>query len=72
MVFDDSLILAKLQDVAKRKYDGHLTILRFTTNWRVGFITPTSRDDVNRLASGTTFAEAAVLALEKEGVRYQS
>ena len=69
MVLDDTLLLAKLQDVATSKHDGHLTILRFTTNWRVGFVTPTSRDDVNELAAGTTFAEAAARALERDGVR---
>lgn len=69
MVFDDTLMLARLQDVAKRKHDGHLTILRFTTNWRVGFLTPTSREEVNSLAVGSTFAEAASRALEREGER---
>jgi hypothetical protein len=29
-------ILAELERVAREEFDGHLTIMRFTTNWRVG------------------------------------
>jgi hypothetical protein len=59
----DQEILTKLQAVALADYDGHLTIMRFTTNWRVGFFTPNSREDVQQLAAGRTFAEAAEAAL---------
>lgn len=65
MIFDDTEMLIKLQNVARRDYDGHLTILRFTTNWRVGFVTPNSREDVQELAEGATFAEAASKALDR-------
>ncbi|MGO4677520.1 hypothetical protein AB4Z40_31980 [Bosea sp. 2YAB26] len=62
---EDIEVWTMLNDVAKRDFDGHLTILRFTTNWRVGFVTPDSRDEVAELAVGSTFAEAAYGALSR-------
>jgi len=56
-------ILNQLVDYAKNHHDGHLTIMRSTTNWRVGFFTPDDRDDVDVLAVGMTFEEAAHNAL---------
>lgn len=63
MVLDDTLLLARVQEVANSKFDGHMTILKFTSNWRVGFVTPTAREEVSALAVGKTFAEAASNAL---------
>src|SRR5262249_29178727 len=61
-------IFERLVERAKREFDGHLTVCRFTTNWRVGFFTPESREDIDRLTAGKTFEEAAAaaLALSKE------
>src|SRR5215510_10082574 len=59
----DAKLIAKLIERAKRDFDGHLTILRFTTNWRVGFITPDERADIDGLPVGETFEEAANAAL---------
>ncbi|TKW63712.1 MAG: hypothetical protein DI616_19280 [Paracoccus denitrificans] len=53
----------RLQKVAAEKHDGHLTILKFTTNWRVGFFTPAEREQVDEMAVGNSFAEAAQNAL---------
>jgi hypothetical protein len=55
----------KLQKVADEKHDGHLTILKFTTNWRVGFFTHAEREQVEEMAVGTTFVEAAQKALSE-------
>ncbi|TIL33924.1 hypothetical protein [Mesorhizobium sp.] len=49
----------RLVEVANRDYDGHLTILKFTTNWRIGFVTPSDRDMIDEMVTGNTFAEAA-------------
>jgi hypothetical protein len=59
----DAELLADLERVASRHHDGHVTIMRFTTNWRVGFGTPLWRCDICDMASGKTFADAALAAL---------
>ncbi len=56
----------QLQKVADEKHDGHLTILKFTTNWRVAFFTHVEREQVEKMAVGTSFAEAAQKALSEE------
>ena len=33
-------LLKRLVDIANERFDGHLTIMKFSTNWRVGFGTP--------------------------------
>ena len=45
-------LMTALEEVAVRDFGGHLTILRFTTNWRVGFWTPSEREDIEALAEG--------------------
>jgi hypothetical protein len=52
-----------LVNVAEAMSGGHLTVMRFTTNWRVGFTTPQSWGDVQQLCPGRTFEEAAQQAL---------
>jgi hypothetical protein len=59
----DSKLLDKLIERANRDFDGHVTILRFTTNWRVGFITPDERCDIDAIPVGSTFEDAANAAL---------
>ncbi|MEC5323301.1 MULTISPECIES: hypothetical protein [unclassified Aurantimonas] len=60
---EDIDIWGRLIEVANRDFDGHLTILKFTTNWRVGFVTPSEREIIEDMAVGDTFAEAASNAL---------
>jgi hypothetical protein len=64
---EDFQLFQKLQEVADEISDGHLTILKFTTNWRIGFETPTGREDIDVMASGSSFAGAARRALEQAG-----
>lgn len=54
-----------LIEVANRHYSGHLTILKFTTNWRVEFKTPSDEGDAffDAWPVGKTFEEAAAAAL---------
>ncbi len=60
---EEAELMQRLVAVANARHDGHLAILKFTTNWRVGFGTPDGREAVASMASGTTFAEAAKAAL---------
>ncbi len=38
-------ILTILEKIALIDSDGHFTIAKFTAGWRVGFFTPTERED---------------------------
>ena len=60
-------LLKRLVDIANERFDGHLTIMKFSTNWRVGFGTPwrecsIKADDVEMM-EGKTLEEAATKAL---------
>jgi hypothetical protein len=59
----DRKLLSRLIRHAENHSDGHLTIMKFTTNWRVGFFTPDDRDYIESMAVGRTFEEAAKAAL---------
>ena len=67
MNIEDIELVERLVEYADRHFDGHLTIMKFTTNWRVGFGTPLkgySEDGVGvEMAEGETFREAALKAL---------
>lgn len=63
MTSDDFETMTQLVKAANTQFDGHLAILKFTTNWRVGFVTPDGRDDINAMHVGETFDEAATKAL---------
>lgn len=56
-------LMERLVAHANAEHDGHLSVLKFTTNWRVGFGTPYDRHDIDMLAEGETFAQAARKAL---------
>jgi hypothetical protein len=56
-------LMARLANVAAQISDGQFTVMKFTTNWRVGFYTPDGRGYTLGMAEGQTFAEAAVEAL---------
>jgi hypothetical protein len=63
----DAHLLERLQEVAKKHFDGHFTVMKFTTNWRVGFGTPFENYSYDRdyveMEEGKTFQEAATKAL---------
>jgi hypothetical protein len=50
---------------ANEHYDGHFTIMKFTTNWKVCFGTPADRDDIDVMPTGKSLPEAMVKALLK-------
>lgn len=60
---NDFELFTRLVETADKSFDGHLTVMKFTTNWRVGFVTPEDRDAIADMPVGNTFAEAARNAL---------
>ena len=54
----------ELVNYANEHFDGHFTVMKFTTNWRVGFGTPMDREDIEQMCEGKTFEEAAQRALD--------
>ncbi|MGX8011676.1 hypothetical protein ACVDG8_023225 [Mesorhizobium sp. ORM8.1] len=62
---NDLKLMDRLVKVADGAFDGHLSILKFTTNWRVSFETPSSREDIGVMAVGDTFKEAALALLNR-------
>lgn len=57
-------LMERLKETAIHVSGGHFTVMRFSTNWRVGFGTPADRCDICALFEGKTFEEAASKALE--------
>lgn len=60
-----------LKAYAEKYYDGHYTVMRFTTNYRVAFGTICSTDineiygDINRMAEGESLERACKMCIEK-------
>ena len=63
----DEDLMRFLQELAIKHFDGHLTIMRFTTNWRTSFLTPEGRGDIEAMAVGATFRKAAIQAIDSIG-----
>jgi hypothetical protein len=63
MTDDDVALMDSLIQLANEKSDGHMTIMKFTTNWRVSLGTPSEadglREDIDQMPVGKSFAEAA-------------
>lgn len=55
---DTPTLLKQFKACADLYADGHYTIMRFTTNYRACFGTPTSRTDIEGMAVGMTIEEA--------------
>jgi len=52
-----------LEEMAKKEADGHITILRFTTGWKVAFSTPdfnssNGMEQISKLKNYETIREA--------------
>jgi hypothetical protein len=69
-VTSDAESMRRLMEMADQHHDGHVTILKFTTNWRIAFGTiewkpelPEWRDAIAAMPVGRTFAEAAGAAM---------
>jgi len=57
-------MLKLLEELGKKHSDGHFTVMRFTTNWRVSFSTPQDRDDISEMFEGKTLEEAVEKAIK--------
>lgn len=68
MISEDQKLWEKLVEHANAQKDGHLTVMKFTSNWRVGWYQPSEREGIQDLPEGKTFAEAARAALQAEGI----
>lgn len=51
-------LLKQLEGCANLKGDGHYTIMKFTTNYRVAIGTVESRDEIEKMSVGTTLQDA--------------
>lgn len=56
--------ISRLEAVAKEIADGHFTIMRFTTNWRVSLGTPSNHYDISKMFVATTLEEAVEKAIQ--------
>jgi hypothetical protein len=63
-------LLAQADLIARLRYDGHLSMLRFTTGWKVTFGTPDldgeGQDEVDELLAYPSLHEALVAVLSLE------
>lgn len=71
----DVVMMRKLMGLAERLADGHLTILKFTTNWRIEFGTIAWdtdliewRETIEKMPVGSTFSKAAKAAIGARGM----
>ncbi len=63
----DAEILKIIEALGDKYHDGHFTVMKFTTNWRVSFGgQPDSREDIRRMAEGSTLLEAIRKAVEPD------
>lgn len=61
-----SELFKQLQHIADDKFDGHYTILHFSTNVRVGFGTPSDRLDFDEVPAMPDLRSALRYAIDKE------
>lgn len=59
------VLLDRLTQLANLLADGHYTICKFTTNYRVGLGTPADREFIDKMAVGATLNEAIENLLKK-------
>jgi hypothetical protein len=63
-------LMQTLEEIATAEFDGHFTVMKFTTNWRVCFGTAMEAysyepgDKDNEMCAGRTFEEAALRAIK--------
>lgn len=56
-------LLEHVQEIANSDFDGHFTLMKFTTNWKACFGTPEERHLIDQMATGKTMEEALLEAL---------
>lgn len=58
-------IIEYAEKFAAKHSDGHFTIMKFTTNWRVSFSTPNDREEIAEMAVAPTLEEAVRIAVAR-------
>jgi len=59
-------ILQFIRLISKKHFDGHFTIMKFTTNYRISFGSqPDTRKKIEAMASGSTLLDALIGAIQK-------
>ena len=62
---NEQVLFRIMRMLAENCFDGHFTVMRFTTAWSVSFgPQPDGRDDIAKMGSGPTLLDAFVKALE--------
>lgn len=56
-------VLKSLQTIDDRYFDGHFTVMKFTTNWRVGFGTQNNLEMIMDMRDGKTLMDAYKAAI---------
>jgi hypothetical protein len=62
-------LLDFMTEFAAKHSDGHFTIMKFTTNWRVSFGTPNEREDISEMAVAKTMEDAVRMAVAQSTCR---
>ena len=66
-------LLKVSEAIARKKYDGHLTLMKFTTHWKAMFGTPNldtdGRKDVRKLKAYPSLEEALFYLIVNERER---
>lgn len=58
--------IEKVIDIAKEEYDGHFTLMRFTTNWRFIFGTLGNDEEIFLMESAKTLDEILDKAIKNK------
>lgn len=62
---NDQIVFRILRLLAENCFDGHFTVMKFTTEWRVSFgPQPETREEIAQMAKGASLMEAFVKAVE--------
>ncbi|GLI51345.1 hypothetical protein TSYNTROOL_14310 [Tepidanaerobacter syntrophicus] len=59
-------LLKQCEEIAKQKYDGHFTLMRFTTNWKFCFGQPYTYEEIQHMTTGKTMWEAIQKGIDKD------
>jgi hypothetical protein len=66
-----TITLIKIAEaIANEHFSGHLTILKFTTEWKAGFGTITERDEINELIGYSTLDDALTNLIQTQLDKY--
>lgn len=59
-------LMSTISSIATLRYDGHFTILKFTTHYKGGFGTITEREDIENLCGYKSFEQLLINMINDE------